>query len=119
MLSRASRLKTKKDIERVLARGKFFKEDFLILKIIENTLPGNRFGLIVSKKVSKKAVIRNKIKRRLRAIIAKKNKKLKKGADILLIACPGQEAKNFLETDETINKIFTKAKLFNAYELDS
>ena len=119
MLSKISRLKKKKDIEKVFKKGKRFKEDFLILKITKNALSQTRFGFVVSQKVSKKAVIRNKIKRRLREMVSKKGKKLKKGRhplvtrpgmDIVLIALPGLETKDFWEIDETLNKLFKKAK---------
>ena len=111
MLSKINRLRKKKDIERVFGKGKRFKEDFLILKITKNALSQTRFGFIVSRKVSKKATSRNKIKRRLREIVSKKGKKFKKGLDTLLIACPGLETKDFWEIDETLNKLFKKAKV--------
>ena len=110
MLPSINRLKRKKDIERVFGKGKRFKEGFLILKITKNALSQTRFGFIVSQKVSKGATLRNKIKRRLREMVSKKGKKFKKGLDALLIACPGLETKDFWETDETLNKLFKKAK---------
>ena len=72
MLPKKNRLKNKKDFERVFKQGKGFKEDFLFFKITKNNLKENRFGFIVSLKVSKKAVLRNKVKRRLREIIKKR-----------------------------------------------
>jgi len=111
MLPKIDRLRKKKDIERVFGKGKRFKEDFLILKITRNDLSQTRFGFIVSQKVSKKATLRNKIKRRLREMASKKRGKLKKGLDVLLIASPGLETKDFWETDETLNKLFKKAKV--------
>jgi len=119
MSPKINSLKKRKDIERVFEKGKRFKEDFLILKITKNALSQTRFGFIVSKKVSKKATLRNKIKRKLREIVSKKGKKLKKGhrppatrpgMDIVLIALPGLETKDFWEIDETLNKLFKKAK---------
>lgn len=119
MLPKINRLKKKKDIERVFKKGKGFKEDFLILKIAKNALSQTRFGFVVSQKVSKKATLRNKIKRRLREMVSKKGKKLKKGRhpsatrsgmDVVLIALPGLETKDFWEIDETLNKLFKKAK---------
>jgi len=112
MLPKDNRLKKGKEIKKVLAEGKSFKKDFLILKINENELNRDRFGFIVSQKVSKKAFIRNKIKRQLRAIIIKEIKKNKKGKDVLIIACPGLEKKNFQEINKTLNSLFLKAKLF-------
>ena len=119
MSPKINSLKKRKDIERVFEKGKRFKEDFLILKITKNALSQTRFGFIVSKKVSKKATLRNKIKRKLREIVSKKGKKLKKGRrspttrpgmDIVLIALPGLETKDFWEIDETLNKLFKKAE---------
>ena len=47
--------KKKKDFEKAFKNGKFFKENFLILKTTENNIKEDRFGFIVSQKVSKKA----------------------------------------------------------------
>ena len=113
MLPRLNRLNKKTEIERVFKEGKAFKEDFLILKLVKNSLGKNRFGFIVSQKVSKKATIRNKIKRRLRGLIQSKLEKLKKEVDGVLIALPGLETKDFWEMEEVINKLFKKAKLIN------
>ena len=111
MLAEINRLKQKKDIERVFRKGENFKEDFLILKLAKNSLNKVRFAFIVSQKVSKKATIRNKIRRRLKDLAQSKLKKIKKGMDVLLIALPGLETKDFWEIEEIINKLFSKAKL--------
>ncbi len=112
MLPREGRLKKKKDFGLVIKKGKGFKEDLLILKFICNELGKNRFGISVSQRVSKKAVVRNKIKRRIASAIGLKPE-IKKGLDIVLIALPGIETKNFLEIRKTINKLFEKAKIIN------
>ena len=71
----------------------------------------SRFAFIVSLKVSKKAILRNKIKRRLRELVKSRLPNIKKGYDIVLTVAPGLEIKNFWETEESINKLFKKAKL--------
>ena len=48
---------------------------------------------MVSQKVSKKATIRNKIKRRLTEAIKTETKNIKIGTDLVLIALPGIEKK--------------------------
>jgi len=111
MLSKENRLKKKKDFERVLREGRGFKEDFLIFKFIKNNLNQSRFGFIISLKVSKKATLRNKIKRQLREIVRKKLQKIKEGIDVLLITQPGFENRDFFEIEEILNKIFLKAKI--------
>ena len=69
MLAQANRLKKELDITKVLKKGRSFKEGFLILKSVKNERGQTRFGFIVSKKVSNKANIRNRIRRQLREVI--------------------------------------------------
>jgi len=113
MLSLKNRLKNKKDIERVLKEGERVKEDFLIFKKAKNNLKKIRIGFIVSQKISKRANIRNKIKRRLRSLVRSKLNNLKNGFDVLIIAVPGIEKKDFWDIEETLNKLFKKVKLSN------
>ena len=113
MLPKKNRLKNKKDFERIFKQGKSFKEDFLFLKIRKNNLKESRFGFIVSLKVSKKAVLRNKVKRRLREIIKERLPEIKSGIDGVLIAQRNIEEKDFSEIKEVINKLFKKAKILN------
>jgi len=111
MLSKENRLKRKKDFERVFKERKKFKEDFLLLKFISNNLNQSRFGIIISQRISKKATLRNKIKRRLRALLRLRLPKIKKGIDVVLVALPGLETQDFGEIEKTINKLFEKAKI--------
>ncbi len=101
MLGKENRLRRKKDFEEIFKKGRSFKESFLVLKILKNNLKVSRFGFVVSQKVSKKAVVRNKIKRRLREIVGlniKKNLQIGGGkkVDGALISLPGSEKKKFL-----------------------
>ena len=113
MLPKLNRLKKKKDFGRIFKKGRSFKEDFLIFKIVKNNLKSSRFGFIVSKNISKKATIRNKIKRRLRELVKIKIRKIKNGIDGVFIVRPGLETKDFWEIEEAINKIFERAKILN------
>jgi len=126
MLPKTNRLKKNKDFKQVFKKGQFFKEDFLTLKILSKNenkkdfsmidSKNNRFGFIVSSKVSKKAVLRNKIKRWLKAAILpyfnKKNIKEQKIIDMIIIVKPGIKIKNFQEVKETIDKLFKKTRIF-------
>jgi len=111
MLPKSARLKKKKDIEKVLKTGRKFKEDFLILAISKNSFGKIRFGCIVSQAVSKKATIRNKLKRRLRELIQVKLNKMQKGIDGIIIALPGLETKDFWEIETAVNRLFQKAQI--------
>jgi ribonuclease P protein component len=111
MLPLKYRLKKKKDIDRVFKEGKGIKEDFLFLKFTSNNLGNSRFAVIVSRKISKRATIRNKIKRKIRAVISQKLPKIKKGKDCVLIALPGLVSRDFFEIEEATKKLFEKTKL--------
>jgi ribonuclease P protein component len=112
LLSKINRLRKRSDFDWVFKRGLKFKEDFLSLRVVNNNLKNSRFGFIVSQKISKKATLRNKIKRRLRTIIRVRLKKIKKGLDIILITNPGLEKKDFWELEEILYRLFKKANLF-------
>lgn len=53
------------------------------LKILENNLLYNRFGFVVSKKVDKRAVVRNRTKRRFRSCLENMSAKIRTGNDML------------------------------------
>ncbi len=113
MLPEINRLQKEKDIERVFKKGRGFKEDFLVLKTLKNDSNKIRFGFVISQKVSKKANVRNKIKRRLSELVRSKLKfkALTNYSDNLFIAVPGLEKKDFWEIEETTNKLFQRAGL--------
>jgi len=110
MLSKTNRLRKERDFENLFKRGKSFKKDFLILRVVQNNLGDSRFGFIVSQKVSKKAVLRNKIKRRLRDIVGRNIEEIIKGRDVALIVLPGFEKKSFLETKEALENLLKNIK---------
>jgi len=109
MLSNQCRLTKKKDFERVFKQGRGFKQGFLYLKFLKNNLGVSRFGFIVGKNFSKKAVERNKIKRRLREIIQKRIGGIKQGLDIIIVVLPGAE-NDFEALNKEIDRLFKKIK---------
>ena len=62
-LNKKNRLKKKRDFEEVFKKGKAVKGSFLFIKYRKNELDAARFGFVVSAKVAKKAVERNRIRR--------------------------------------------------------
>lgn len=104
MLSSKNRLRKKSDIDRIFKSGKTVAGCFIFLKAAKNGLRDNRFAFVVSLKVSKKAVIRNKIKRQLREIV--KQAKLRQGFDFMIIVKPSIVNKNFQEIKQDLDEIF-------------
>jgi ribonuclease P protein component len=111
MLDKINRIKKKKDFETIFKNSKSFKNNLFIFKTVKNNLGLSRFGFVVSQKVSKKATIRNKVRRRLAEIIRSEIKNIKTGTDAVLIALPGIEKKEFLELREAVNSTLIKVKL--------
>lgn len=113
MLSKKNRITKKNDFERIFKKGVGFKENFLILKTASNSsqMKTSRFTFIVSRKISKKATIRNKIKRQLRELVRPQMDKIKKGIDGVFIVLPGFGSKSFQEMKDTVNNLLKKAKL--------
>lgn len=111
MLPKINRLTKKKDFERVFKEGKKCNSDFLFCKFFKNNLDVSRFGLIVSQKVSKKATIRNRIKRQIREAIRLKLPKIQKGFDVIFIVKPNIKRRSFSEILEKLEKILKEAKL--------
>lgn len=62
-LPKQNRLKKRKDFEEVFKKGKTLHGDFLFIKYNYGTTNISRFGIVVSAKVAKKAVLRNRIRR--------------------------------------------------------
>ncbi|MBT4277379.1 ribonuclease P protein component [Candidatus Falkowbacteria bacterium] len=111
MLPKNNRLTHRKDFDNAFKVGQSFFSEVLGVKATENNLPDSRFGIVVSTKISKKAVARNKIKRQIREVIHKNLDKIKKGLDVVIICRPGIEKKEFQEIEQAILKAFQKIKL--------
>ncbi len=111
MLPRKHRLKKKKEFERVFKEGKAKKKDFLFIKFIKNNLDDTRFGFVVSKKISKKAVVRNKVKRRLREAAREMLSEIKPGYDIVIVAQKGIEKQDFFQIKENLRQLLKKINL--------
>jgi ribonuclease P protein component len=88
----------------VKKRGRTLRSKNLTLKVLgERGEDPSRIGIIISTKVSKKAVVRNKIKRRIKESVLKILPKIKNGFDIVLIAKPMAVNENdFFEEVETL-----------------
>lgn len=112
MLEEKNRLRKKKDFDKIWKEGESFREDFIILKIKKAETSESRCGFIVSQKVSKKAVIRNKVKRRFREVVKEMIKTMDK-ADVLLIALPESKNKEFKVIKKTIEKLLKRAGVLN------
>lgn len=77
-------IKKGRDFKKVYSYGRSYSTRNLVLYYHPNKLKKNRFGFSISKKIGK-AVVRNKLRRRLKEII-RLNSNLKEGYDLIFIA---------------------------------
>lgn len=112
MLPKENRLKKKKNFEKVIKQKEVFFSQVLGLKKTKNNLKVTRIGIVVGQKISKKAVLRNKIKRRLRHILRDNLEKIKKGYDLIFFTKKGIEKKEFSQLKKEITNLLKRAKIF-------
>jgi len=101
------RLRKKRDFKRIYNKGKSLATYNLVLFYYPNNCNKNRVGFSVSKKIGN-AVVRNKVKRRLREIIRLK-KDLKKGFDIIIIARKPVVKLDYSGMERDLDKLFNKS----------
>ncbi len=78
-------MKENRLFQRLYSRGKSAASSSLVLYIRRNGQRGNRLGITVSTKVGK-AVVRNRVRRRLREIYRLHEVELASGVDLVLVA---------------------------------
>lgn len=111
MLPAKYRLRLKNDFDRLFKEGKFAGQAFLTLGFAKNKLNNSRFAVIAGKKVSKKAVIRNSIKRKTVEIIRLNLRQIKPSFDLVFIAKPEIQGKKYKEIEIVVQSLLKRAKL--------
>ena len=111
MLPEKYRLKKKNDFARVMQGKGGAVSSCLILRFCSNQTEVSRAGFVCSKKVAKKAVARNKIKRRLREMARALWPNVKAGYDLVFIAKLGIADKDFAEIKASVENLLKKARL--------
>lgn len=91
-----------------------FKQGGLVLKV-QKSLPSAKkhLRIVVSKKVVKQAVKRNRIRRMLKEAVRKELGSMGKRWDLVFIVLPGFEAQNMQEARKMLHSLFVKASLFS------
>ncbi len=85
MIKRIYRLKSPKDFRQAYQKGKSLVNPYLVLYYRKNQKSYYRIGFSISKKVGK-AVVRNRIKRRLRDICRLHEGIFPRGMDLIFVA---------------------------------
>lgn len=112
MLNQSLRLNKNKEFDQVFQAGHSFFGIFLGIKALKNEKNTNKFGVLVGLKISKLAVKRNLVKRRIKSVLEKENKNLKQGYNIVVITKPEIINQNYQEIKEEISRGLSKLKLY-------
>lgn len=112
MLAKINRIIKEKDFEEIFRRGKSVYNLNFGTKYVINKLNYNRLGISISKKVSKKAVDRNLIKRRVKVILRPFIlKKINPGHDLLIMVLPNVLGKSYKEMERSLVSNLQKLRL--------
>ena len=90
-LPRAMRIRTRSEFQRSRRSGKSFAGKFLVLSVLPDPAlldgggPGLRFGIILTKKVGN-AVVRNRVRRRVRGLLSQYGQRIAPGHQLVVIA---------------------------------
>lgn len=113
VLERRLRLHKAEDFARVRQDGKVYTHPDLLLSFAPNPFDHNRYGFITSKRLGK-AVVRNRVRRRLRECIRQLHPHLRDGYDVVLIARPGAVQQPFSALHRIIEGLVRRAALLDA-----
>lgn len=110
MIAQKNRLK-KADFELIFKNGNKKFNHFLNVRFLKNKLDYCRFAVIISNKISKKATERNKIKRRLKAVLKEKMPEFSDNYDLIITVLPPLKEVDFSETKDILLNLLKKSNL--------
>lgn len=109
MLAKPNRLRRPEEINRVYKRGSYVGSAELGVKYLKTNLPVSRLVVVVPRKVSKLAVVRNRIRRRLVEPLAASWQTVQPGYDIVVNVRADQPAQS-----GQLSTLLTKAGIIKA-----
>jgi ribonuclease P protein component len=120
-LPRQHRLKKRRDFQVVYQLGIRRSSPNLILRAFQpplapEQLPApTKIGISIGQKVSKKAVIRNRIKRQIRAVFRELLPQIENGWLIVIVVKSSAVECNYQHFLQELKQLFTKAEICHGY----
>lgn len=105
-------IKENREFSRLYRSGEFFSSDCLILYVRNNKFGKNRIGLTVSKKVGK-AVIRNRVRRRIKESYREIEGKVNTSYDFVIVAKAKAAECDYKKIRSALKYLLGKAGMFN------
>ena len=110
-MHREVRLKKDQDFTKVYRSGKSTGNKYLVLYyLLKDSRGPTQVGFSISKKVGK-AVVRNKLKRRLKEIISSVHSNLKEGYSLVFVVRPGADQLEYKKLDELASDLLKKGAI--------
>jgi ribonuclease P protein component len=97
----------------VYEKGSSWTDGLMVMKALPNGLAWSRYGFSVGRRLGG-AVVRNRVKRRLREIL--RSVPLKPGWDIIFIARPAAAGADFTGLGKSVLNLLSRAGLTRDYE---
>ncbi|PSP36221.1 MAG: ribonuclease P protein component [Cyanobacteria bacterium QS_8_48_54] len=116
-LPEAHRLKHRQDFKAVYKRGSRRRGRYLTLRALPPSYLCEyvQIGISISQKVSKKAVIRNRIKRQIRAVMQELLPQISPGWKLVVIVKPQAVACDYEHFLRELEELLTKAEVLNGH----
>jgi len=109
VLKKINRISKKKDFEEVRNKGRLYYSPFWGCLVLKTEGKEKQFGIVVSKKISKRAVVRNKVKRLLSEAIRRNMENLgDKGYKGVFLVKQAIVGKSLEEIEAEIKKLWQK-----------
>lgn len=109
MLTRANRLRHSTDFQRVYTRSRTAAGRRFVLKYRPGASVKSRVGVVVGSKVSKLAVERNLLRRRIREVMRAQIDRLPNRLDLVVIAKPTAKGASFQEVQQEVLNLLRQA----------
>lgn len=103
-------LRNKKDFKNLFENKTLYYSSFFTILFTKNSLDHYRYAISINKKIEKKAVNRNKIKRQIRAIL-KENKYTNFPCDLLIFPKKNFLDVKFIDKKQDLLKLIGKISL--------
>ena len=109
-MHRQMRLRRRKEFDAVFRQGRTRANELLVLRSLPNQLEHNRYGFVTSKRLGK-AVVRNRVRRRLREGV--RSLPLRPGWDVVISAKAAAAEADFHELREAAADLLARARILS------
>jgi ribonuclease P protein component len=104
------RIQENKRFQEIRQQGKSYSSELLVMCVLPNELPYSRFGFSINARIGG-AVVRNRIKRRLREAIRLRMTMIEPGWDVVLIARRPILCADYHQMDAACARLLRRAHL--------